>query len=120
MRYGMMPILLITLSIVGIWPSCANTPVRGNAEEKTPPATDASKLRMVLIRTSSPGGLKRLRAMPIDIIRVRPDPQKPMNKHSLAGAFIVEAVVPTHVLPRLRAKGFDVREVPPKDKPAPE
>lgn len=120
MRFGMMFIILITLSLVGMWPSCANTPEMGNAEEKTPPATDASKLRMVHIRTSSPGGLKRLRAMPIDIIRVRPDPLRPANKHSLAGAFIVEAVVPKHVLPRLKAKGFDFSEVPPKDKPAPE
>jgi hypothetical protein len=91
----------------------------GNAEKKTSPATGESKLRMVLIRTSSPGGLKRLRAMPIDIIRVRPAPPNPKNKHFTAGVFIVEAVVPNHLLPMLKTKGFDVREVPPKDKPSP-
>lgn len=116
MRSGMMLIILITLTFVGIWPSCTNTPAAGNAEEKSAPAADASKLAMVLIRTSSPGGLKQLRAMPIDIIRVRPDSQKPTNKHSLTGAFIVEAVVPKHILPRLKAKGFDVCEVPQKDR----
>jgi hypothetical protein len=117
MRCGMMIIIiLITQSFVGIWLSCANTPATGDAEGKTAPATGASKLTMVLIRTSSPGGLKQLRAMPIDIIRVRPDPQKQTNKHSLAGAFIVEAVVPKHILPRVKAKGFDVCEVPQKDK----
>lgn len=73
-------------------------------------------LTMVHIRASSPGALKQLRAMPIDIVRVRPDPERPADKDSLAGGSIVEAVVPRNILPKLKAKGFDVSEVPPKDK----
>ena len=70
-------------------------------------------LKMVFIRTSSPGSIKQLRAMPIDIVRVRPDPEHPADKNSLSGGLIVEAVVPADILPKLRAIGFDVSEAPP-------
>lgn len=73
-------------------------------------------LTMVHIRASSPGALKQLRAMHIDIIRVRPDPQRPAAENSLAGGVIVEAVVPKNLLPKLKATGFDVSEVPPQYK----
>lgn len=72
-------------------------------------------LTMVHIRASSSGALKQLRAMPIDIIRVRPDPERPAGVNALAGGIIVEAVVPTNLLPKLDAAGFDVSEVPPKN-----
>ena len=70
-------------------------------------------LKMVFIRASSHASIRQLRAMPIDIIRVRPNPERPADKNSIAGTFIVEAVVPTDILPKLRAMGFDVSEVPP-------
>lgn len=72
-------------------------------------------LTMVHIRASSPGSLKQLRTMPIDIIRVRPDSQGPADDHSLSDAVIVEAVVPNNLLPKLKAMGYDVAEAPPKN-----
>ncbi len=107
---------LLAMTIVSICPSCANPPATRQPKGGDARSTKAPMLKMVYIRTSSSGGLKQLRAMPIDIIRVRPDPQRPTDKHTLVRNVIVEAVVPTEMLPKLRAKGFDVSEVPPKQK----
>ena len=71
---------------------------------------------MVFIRVASPGAIKQLRTMHIDIVRVRPDPERTADELSLDGGFIVEAVVPKDILPKLKAMGFDVSEVPPKYK----
>ncbi|NNF99823.1 MAG: hypothetical protein HKM93_10630 [Desulfobacteraceae bacterium] len=108
-------IVLFTIAIFGIAPVCADAPATRQPEGSA--AADAdSVLTMVLIRTSSPGSLNQLRAMLIDIIRVRPDPDQPADEKSLAGGIIVEAVAPRNMLPILRAKGFDVSEIPQKDK----
>lgn len=52
--------------------------------------------------------------MPIDIIRVRRDPQLPAEENALVGGIIIEAVVATRLLPKLGAMGIDVCQVPPK------
>lgn len=72
----------------------------------------ASRLVMVHIRVASPRVLQQLRSMPIDIVRVRPDSQELSNDLSLDRSMRVEAVVPRALLPTLRAKGFEVVEVP--------
>lgn len=71
-------------------------------------------LIMVLIRTSSSGEIKKLRAMHIDIVRIRSDPERQTDKHSFDSGWIIEAVIPRHLLPKLKAKGFEVSEVPQK------
>jgi len=116
MRYLVMVIALLTVTIAGVCPSCAKAPATHRSKGKLPSSAGESMLKMVFIRASSPGSIKQLRAMPIDIIRVRPDHNGPADKNSLAGGFIVEAVVPTDILPKLRAMGFEVSEVPPKYK----
>lgn len=79
--------------------------------EKTEPGGQSPMLTMVLIRTSSPGEIKKLRAMHIDIIRIRSDPERRTDKDSFNSAWVVEAVVPKHLLPKLRAKGFEISEI---------
>ena len=74
----------------------------------------STMLAMVYIRVASPGSLKQLRAMPIDIIRVRPDPSLATDKSSLGGGLIVEAVVPRDFMPKLKAAGFEISEIPQK------
>ena len=69
---------------------------------------------MVLIRASSSLEVKQLRQMHLDIARVRPDPSRPPSEESLSGGFIVEAVVTPGILAKLKAKGFEVSEIPPK------
>ena len=76
-------------------------------------AGESSMLIMVHIRASSPGGLKQLRAMPIDIIRVRSEVNQAADKPSLDDSVIVEAVIPRNFLPKLKAAGYDVRIIPP-------
>jgi len=69
---------------------------------------------MVLIRASALE-VEQLRKMPLEIVRVRPveSNQTPTTKQDfLQSEFIVEAVVPTALLPKLKAQGFDLTEVP--------
>ena len=42
-------------------------------------------LTMVFIRAALPGAVKQLRSMHLDIVRVRPDPERPADENSLAG-----------------------------------
>lgn len=116
MRYLVMVIALLTVTIVGVCPSCAKASATHGSKGKHPSIAGETMLKMVFIRASSPGSIKQLRAMPIDIIRVRPDHNGPTDKNSLTRGFIVEAVVPTDILPKLKAMGFDVSEVPPQYK----
>jgi len=69
---------------------------------------------MVLIRARSSLEVQQLRQMRLDIARVRPDPSRPPGEESLSGGFIVEAVVTSDILARLKARGFEVSEVPPQ------
>ena len=71
-------------------------------------------LRMVIIRTTSSRGLKQLRGMHLDIVKVRADPYRAPGEELLAGGYIVEAVVTKGELAKLKAMGFEVTEVPEK------
>ena len=69
---------------------------------------------MVRIRARSSLEVRQLRQMHlVDIVKVRPDPRRPPSEESLSGGFIVEAVVTPGLLAKLKAKGFEVSEVPP-------
>jgi hypothetical protein len=68
-------------------------------------------LRMVQIRTTSAGGLKQLRAMHLDIVSVRPDPDRAPGDELSSGGYIVEAVVTKGELAKLKKMGFDVSEM---------
>jgi hypothetical protein len=83
----------------------------------TPTPTDEGPLlRMVAIRAESSREVQQLRGMPlVDVVAVRPDPERPPGDEELSGGFIVEAVVPRDVLAKLKATGFDVSEVPPRN-----
>ena len=111
MRYLLTILVLFTVSILGIYPSCAKAPATRQPKGDAVSSADESLLRMVHIRAASSGSLKQLRAMPIEIVRVRPDPKRPADKNSLAGGVIVEAVVPKDLLPKIKAMGFEVYEV---------
>ncbi len=112
MRYLLTILALFTVTFLGIYPSCAKAPATRQTKKDAVSSAGESSLRMVHIRAASPGSLKQLRAMPIEIVRVRPDPQRPADKNLLAGGFIVEAVVPKDLLPKIKAMGFEVSEVP--------
>jgi hypothetical protein len=112
MRYLLTILVLFTVTILGISPICAKAPATRQPNGVVVPCAGESMLRMVHIRAASSGSLKQLRAMPIDIVRVRPDPERPADKNSLAGGVIVEAVVPKDLLPKLKAMGFEVSEFP--------
>lgn len=110
-----MAVILLGTAGFGTCKAGANSSATGQPQGTTSSSTAPSLLTMVHIRASAPGALKQLRAMPIDIIRVRPDPQRPADANTLAGGIIVEAVVPRRLLPKLNAAGFDVSEVPSKN-----
>ncbi len=69
-------------------------------------------LRMVIIRARSSIEVKQLRQMHLDIVRVSPDPARPPGNELLSGGFIVEAVVSSGMLKKLKAKGFEITEIP--------
>ena len=81
------------------------------AQETT---NEAPLLSMVLIRARSSIELKQLRQMHLDIAKVRPDPDRPPGEELLSGGFIVEAVVSSGMLNKLKAVGFEVSEIPEK------
>ncbi len=70
-----------------------------------------SQLRLVLIKVKSSHEVMQLRRMKLDIIRVRPDPNRPPGKESLSGGYIVEAVLAPGILSKLKAQGFEVSEI---------
>jgi hypothetical protein len=109
-------ILLLPGTIVGIYPACGKAPATRQTKGGAASPAGESILTMVFIRAASSGAIKQLRAMHLDIVLVRPDPVQPADKNSLARGFIVEAVVSKDILPKLKAMGFDVYEVHPKDK----
>jgi hypothetical protein len=91
------------------------TPMPTPSQELTP---EGPLLRMVIIRARSSLEVRKLRQMHlVDIVRVRPDPDRPPSEEELlsSGGFIVEAVVTSDILDALKAKGFEVSEVPPKN-----
>jgi hypothetical protein len=69
-------------------------------------------LKMVIIRARSSIEVEQLRRMNLDIAKVRPDPARPPGEGLLSGGFLVEAVVSAGMLKKLKAKGFEVTEIP--------
>ena len=68
---------------------------------------------MVRIRARSSLEVRQLRKLLLDIASVRPDPSRPPNEELLfSGGFIVEAVVTRDMLATLKAKGFEITEIP--------
>jgi len=80
------------------------------------PTAEGPLLRMVIIRARSSLEVKQLRQMHlVDIVKVRPDPSRPPSEELLlSGGFIVEAVISRGMLAKLKAKGFEVSEIPPE------
>jgi hypothetical protein len=72
-------------------------------------------LRMVQIRTTSARGLKQLRGMHLDIVRVRADPDRAPGAELFSAGYIVEAVVTKGQLAKLKKMGFEVFEMPEKN-----
>ena len=72
-----------TVTYVSICPSWAKAPATRQPEEGAASSSAESMLKMVFIRTASSGAVKQLRAMHIDIVRVRPEPEQPIGKKSL-------------------------------------
>ena len=72
-------------------------------------------MRMVIIWDRSSLEIRKLRQMStVDVVVVRPYPDRPPNEESMSsGGFIVEAVVTRDMLTTLRAKGFELVELPP-------
>ena len=93
--------------------SPASTP----SQEPTAPSelgtpSEGPLLMMVHIRARSSLEVRQLRQMNLDITKVRPDPSRPPSEELLSGGFIVEAVVTPGILGKLKAKGFEVSEIP--------
>ena len=53
--------------------------------------------------------------MHLDIVNVRPDSDRPPRGEFLSGGFIVEAVVTSGQLAKLKKMGFEVSEIPEKN-----
>jgi hypothetical protein len=70
------------------------------------------RLIMVIIRARSSAEVEQLRRMNLDIAKVRPDSDRPPEGEMTSGGFIVEAVVSAGMLKKLKAKGFQVTEIP--------
>ena len=75
-----------------------------------PGPSQTPMLRMVIIHARSSFEVEQLRQMKLDIVRVRPDPDRPPDDESLSGGFIVEAVATSGLLAKLKALGFEVVE----------
>lgn len=71
-----------------------------------------SLLIMIQIRTTSSKGLKQLRAMNLDIVKVRPDPHRVRDEDLFSGEYVIEAVVTKGELAKLKKMGFEVSEIP--------
>jgi hypothetical protein len=86
------------------------TPTPESSEE---PTGEGPLLRMAIIRAKSSREVQQLRRMPlVDVVAVRPDPERLPGDDNLSGGFIVEAVVPRDTLAKLEAMGFEISEVP--------
>jgi len=91
-----------------------------NSALKTPffaqtPANKEPLLRMVQIRAGSSIEVRKLRGMHLDIVNIRPDPDRPPGGELLSGGFIVEAVANSGQLAKLKKMGFEVSEIPEKN-----
>ncbi len=118
--------LPLSVAIADRWSTSISIAVKTKLEKSTHPGLEniflvqesAAKkplLRMVQIRTTSSRGLKQLRAMHLDIVRVSPDPDRALGEELFSSWYIVEAVVTKGELAKLKKKGFDVSEMPEKN-----
>jgi hypothetical protein len=51
-----------------------------------------------------------------NIVKIRPDPDRPPDETLLPGGFIVEAMVISRMLKKLKAKEAEVSEIPEKSR----
>ena len=56
-----------------------------------------------------------MRAMHLDIVGIRPDPDRAPGVELFSGGYFVEAVVTKGQLAKLKAMGFEVSEMPEKN-----
>ena len=70
---------------------------------------------MVRIRAKSSIEVRQLRGMHLDIVNITPDPDRPPGGELLSGGFIVEAVVASGQLAKLKKMGFEEFEIPEKN-----
>ena len=84
-------------------------PAVGGAGDETP-HDGRRMLQAVIIRLPSSRELSRLRRMPLEIVRVRPDPDRGPDAQSLSGGLIVEAIVTPEILAKLKRDGYQVSE----------
>ena len=79
------------------------------------PANKEPLLRMVRIRAKSSIEVRQLRGMHLDIVNIRPDPDRPPGEELFSGGYLVEAVVTKGEWAKLKSMGFEVSEVPEKN-----
>lgn len=82
----------------------------GNAPMGETPQPEQPMLRAVVIHLPTCKGIARLRQMPIEIVRVMPDPEHKPDAQSPCGGWIVEAVVTVPILKKLKRQGFWVQD----------
>lgn len=103
--------LVLALSAWGL-PSTA--PALAADEENV----GAQELVMILIQVDAGPQLKKLRGMPLDIIRIRPhSPGSVGGKRALRRALVVEAVADYEMARALERMGYDVEIVGPTQSP---
>ena len=121
--HGSLP---LSATIAGSEGTAKSISVKTKIEKSTHPALESiffvqksvgkePLLRMVLIRTTSSRGLKQLRGMHLDIIRVRADPDRAPGEELFSGGYLVEAVVTKGQLAKLKKMDFEVFEMSEKN-----
>ena len=70
---------------------------------------------MVRIRAGSSIEVRKLRGMHLDIVNIRPDPDRPPHGKLHSGGFIVDAVANSGQLVKLKKMGFEISEMPEKN-----
>jgi hypothetical protein len=105
---------VLSISVTTIIQNSKINAVRTSCFAQTP-ANKEPLLRMVRIRAKSSIEVRQLRGMHLDIVNIRPDPDRPPGGELLSGGFIVEAVVAAGQLAKLKKMGFEVSEMPEKN-----
>jgi hypothetical protein len=98
---------LLALALAG--PAAASPAGQGAADVEA----GSQQLRMLRIRATAEE-LRRLRAMPVDIVRVRSpanDAADGSRTEMLERRFVVDAVVPSGLIGKLSAMGFEFTAV---------
>lgn len=117
---------LLSAAIAGHMDTLISISVKTKIEKSTHPALESiffvqksvvkePLLRMVQIRTTSSRGVKQLRRMHLDIVRIRPDPNWARGEELFSIGYIVEAVVTKGELAKLKKMGFELSEISEKN-----